>query len=215
VKLYLGDCLEVMRKIPDKSIDMVLADPPYGTTACKWDSVIPLDKMWYELKKLIKTNGAVVLTATNPFASTLIVSNISLFRYEWVWDKTRGYNFQQANFCPMKSHELALVFSKSNCVYSGGKETMRYFPRKTEGKEYIGNIGTTKLLHNNTMKKLNKKMSGRFPLTIQTFKKEIPPSVLLLRYCATGARLNSFLTSPFGRPKCDIRISLSGFCSRR
>ena len=87
IKLIHGDCIEKMREIPDNSIDMVLCDPPYGTTACKWDSVIPFDAMWERLNKLIKPNGAIVLFGSEPFTSALIMSNTKMFKYEWIWFK--------------------------------------------------------------------------------------------------------------------------------
>jgi len=171
-KIYNIDCIQGMKQIDNCSVDMIFCDLPYGTTACKWDTIIPFEQLWEQYNRIIKDNGAIVLFATNPFSSTLITSNIKMFRYEWIWDKTRGSNFQQANYCPMKSHEQILVFSKSNCVYSSGKETMKYNPQKTDGENYISNIGSANLLHNNNMKKLNKVNSDRFPLTIQTFKKD-------------------------------------------
>lgn len=93
INLMLGDCLERMREIPAGSVDMVLTDPPYGTTACKWDSIIPLEPMWEQLKRIIKPNGAIVLFASQPFTSLLVASNIKDFKYCWVWDKVRASNF--------------------------------------------------------------------------------------------------------------------------
>ena len=87
INLMLGDCLERMKEIPDGSVDLILADPPYGTTACKWDSVIPLEPMWNELKRIIKPNGAIVLFGSEPFSSALRMSNIKQYKYDWVWDK--------------------------------------------------------------------------------------------------------------------------------
>ena len=125
-----GDCLELMNGIPDKSIDMILADLPYGTTACSWDSVINLDKLWLQYERIIKDNGAIVLTASQPFTTELINSNKQLFRYEWIWKKAVGSNFGAVKYQPMKEHESVLVFSK---------ETHKYFPileeRKGSGAE--------------------------------------------------------------------------------
>ena len=92
-KLYEGDCLEIMPSLDDKSFDMILCDLPYGTTACKWDSIIPLEPLWNEYKRLIKDNGAIVLTASQPFTTELISSNYDMFRYEWIWNKkgTTGF----------------------------------------------------------------------------------------------------------------------------
>ena len=110
--LHLGNCLDVMRGIPDGSVDMVLTDPPYGTTACKWDSVIPFEPMWAQLKRIVKPNGAIVLTASQPFTSALVMSNVAMFKYCWVWDKVRPSGFQIAKYVPMKRHEDVVVFCR-------------------------------------------------------------------------------------------------------
>jgi site-specific DNA-methyltransferase (adenine-specific) len=106
-----GDCLERMKEIPDGSVDMILTDPPYGTTACKWDSIIPLEPMWEQLKRVIKPNGAIVMTASQPFTTTLISSNMKMFKYCWVWDKKKGGNIQVLKWQPYKIHEDVVVFS--------------------------------------------------------------------------------------------------------
>ena len=112
-KLFHGDCLEVMDMLIAKGIkvDCILTDPPYGTTACKWDSVIPFDAMWERLNKLIKNNSAIILFGSQPFTSALISSNIKWFKYELIWDKTFGRQPQLANIQPMKQHENILIFS--------------------------------------------------------------------------------------------------------
>jgi site-specific DNA-methyltransferase (adenine-specific) len=122
----LGDCLERMKEIPDGSVDMILADPPYGTTACKWDSVIPLEPMWGQLKRVIKPNSAIVMTASQPFTTALIASNIGMFRYCWVWHKTRPSNFPLAKKQPMKYHEDIVVF---------GIKSPKYFPVMVKGEK--------------------------------------------------------------------------------
>ena len=109
--IYNGDCLEVMKDIPSGSIDMVLADPPYGTTACKWDTIIPFEPMWEQLKRVIKQNGAIVLTASQPFTSALIMSNIKMFRYCWYWHKSKPTGFPNANYMPLRDVENIVVFS--------------------------------------------------------------------------------------------------------
>ena len=124
-KIYNEDCLEGMKRIPDKSIDMILADLPYGTTNCKWDTIIPLEPLWEQYERIIKDNGAVVLTASQPFSSALVMSNPKLFRYEWVWDKKNPTNFAMAKKQPLKYHETILVFAK--------KQT-EYYPIKWRGK---------------------------------------------------------------------------------
>jgi len=110
IKLIQGDCLEKMKDIPDRSIDMVLTDPPYGTTACKWDSVIPLEPMWEQLNRLIKPNGAIVLFGSEPFSSTVRTSNINHYKYDWIWEKTKAGNFALCRKNPMKYHENISVF---------------------------------------------------------------------------------------------------------
>jgi site-specific DNA-methyltransferase (adenine-specific) len=110
IELMHGDCLDMMHAIPDGSVDMVLADPPYGTTACKWDSIIPLEPMWEQLKRVIKPNGAIVMTASQPFTTTLISSNMEMFKYCWVWDKKKPGNIFLAKTQPMKVHEDVVVF---------------------------------------------------------------------------------------------------------
>ena len=124
INLMHGDCLELMAQIPDGSVDMVLCDLPYGTTACKWDSVIPFEPLWAHYKRVIKRNGAIVLTASQPFTTALAASNLASFRYSWVWDKKFAGNFMQANRMPLRVHEDALVFAF-------GDKMPRYYPQKT------------------------------------------------------------------------------------
>ena len=110
IKLYNADCLEKMKDIDDKSVDMILADLPYGTTACKWDTIIPFEPLWEQYNRIIKDNGAIVLTASQPFTSALVMSNPDMFRYSWVWEKEQGVNFLSAKKNPMRVHEDVLVF---------------------------------------------------------------------------------------------------------
>jgi site-specific DNA-methyltransferase (adenine-specific) len=125
VDLMLGDCLEMMGEIEDGSVDMVLCDPPYGTTACKWDAVIPFEPMWAGVKRVLKKNGAAVFTASQPFTSALVMSNVSDFAHEWVWNKRFAANFVQAKRQPLKDHENVLVFGM------GGRQPT-YFPQMVE-----------------------------------------------------------------------------------
>jgi len=118
-----GDCLEVMKDIPDKSIDMILCDLPYGTTACKWDTIIPFEPLWEQYKRIIKDNGAIVLTASQPFTSALVMSNIKMFKYEWVWDKILHSNPLISKKQPLNAHENIVVFYKSQCTYNPQMET--------------------------------------------------------------------------------------------
>lgn len=114
----LGNCLEVMKEIPDGSIDMILCDLPYGTTTCSWDSIIPFEALWEQYERIIKENGAIVLTASQPFASALAMSNIKLFKYEWIWVKDRKTLPMQAKKRPMGGHENVLVFYKALPTYN-------------------------------------------------------------------------------------------------
>lgn len=116
--ICLGDCLEVMKDIPDGSIDMILCDLPYGTTACKWDSVIPFEPLWDHYRRITKPTSAIVLTASQPFTTALIVSNLSEFRYCWVWDKGRPSNPQLAKKQPLKTHEDIAVFYRKHGTYN-------------------------------------------------------------------------------------------------
>lgn len=115
--LILGDCLEKMKDIPDKSVDMILCDLPYGTTACKWDVVIPFEPLWIQYKRIIKDRGAIVLNASQPFTSALVSSNFKMFKYEWIWDKKKPSGFQLAKVRPMINHENILVFCKKSSFY--------------------------------------------------------------------------------------------------
>jgi site-specific DNA-methyltransferase (adenine-specific) len=118
IELIQGDCLEKMKGIPDGSIDMILCDLPYGTTACKWDIIIPFEHLWEKYKRIIKDNGAIVLTASQPFTSALVMSNIKMFKYSWVWKKSRKTGFQMARLRPMKEHEDVLVFYQKQPTYN-------------------------------------------------------------------------------------------------
>jgi site-specific DNA-methyltransferase (adenine-specific) len=134
--LMQGDCLELMATIPDGSVDMVLTDPPYGTTACKWDSVIPFETMWEQLKRVTKRNGAIVMTASQPFTSALVMSNVKMFKYCWVWEKSRPTGHVHARNKPMKKHEDVVVFSGGTTVHvSQSLNRMTYNPQGVRQKK--------------------------------------------------------------------------------
>ena len=118
VELKQGDCLELMKNIPDGSVDLVLTDPPYGTTACKWDSVIPFEPMWAQLNRIIKPNGAICLFGSEPFSSALRMSNIKNFKYDWVWKKPRGTGHLNSKKQPLRDVENVSVFYKKQCTYN-------------------------------------------------------------------------------------------------
>ena len=119
--LKQGDCLELMKDIPDNSIDMILCDLPYGTTNCKWDTPINLAKLWELYNRIIKDNGAILLFAQTPFDKVLGCSNLSMLRYEWIWEKTQATGHLNANKMPMKAHENILVFYKHLPIYNPQK----------------------------------------------------------------------------------------------
>tara|TARA_R110000764_G_C10876731_1_gene368548 strand:+ start:43 stop:774 length:732 start_codon:yes stop_codon:yes gene_type:complete len=130
INLIKGECLEAMKDIPSGSVDAIITDPPYGTTRCKWDSVIDLDLMWEQLNRIIKPNGAVVLFAQTPFDKVLGVSNLKTLRYEWVWEKTQATGHLNSKKMPMKAHENILVFYKKLPTYN---------PQKTTGHKPVNN----------------------------------------------------------------------------
>lgn len=116
-KIHHADAMDLLRAIDDNSVDLVLCDLPYGVTACAWDSIIPIEPMWAQLKRVVKQRAAIVLTATQPFTSRLVSSNYEMFRYEWIWVKERGMGFQIAKHRPLMQHESALVFSHQSPNY--------------------------------------------------------------------------------------------------
>lgn len=163
-EILLGDCLELMKDIPNGSIDMILADLPYGTTACKWDSVIPLDLLWNEYKRIIKPNGAIVLTSSQPFTTKLISSNYDMYRYNWVWHKTRPSNFPLAKKQPMKYHEDVCVFGIKSPNYYPQMIKSDKIRKKGKNDGYRGfNKGLEKPEY------LDKEYTDFYPSSIQTF----------------------------------------------
>lgn len=163
--LYLGDTLEVMSKFADRSVDMILCDLPYGTTACKWDTVIPFDPLWEQYKRIIKPNGAIVLFASQPFTSALVMSNPSGFKYSWVWEKSKASNFVQVKHQPLKNFEDVLVFT--GC---GGRAS--YSPQMVEGEAYKPRAGKKKTeVYNEIPNHMfrNGSDGARYPKAIQYF----------------------------------------------
>lgn len=168
-EILLGDCLELMKDIPNGSIDMILADLPYGTTQCKWDSIIDLNKLWEQYERIIKPNGAIVLTAAQPFTSILVMSNLKLFKYDWVWKKPKGTGHLNAKKQPMRDKEDVLVFYKNQCTYN---------PQWTWGEPY-SNLKSGKTAKPSTAEVSGKYMNGaeyrngsdgrRYPKQVQEF----------------------------------------------
>jgi site-specific DNA-methyltransferase (adenine-specific) len=128
IKLMQGDCLELMKGIPDGSVDMILCDLPYGTTACKWDSVIPFEPLWEQYKRIIKDNGAIVLFGSEPFSTELRHSNLKMFKYDWIWVKNNAVGFTNAKLKPMNKHEIISVFSNGKTA-NRNPNNMPYYPQ--------------------------------------------------------------------------------------
>lgn len=164
VNLILGDCLEEMQNIPDGSVDMILCDPPYGTTACKWDSVIPFEPMWKQLNRIIKPNGAICLFGSEPFSSALRMSNIKHFKYDWYWNKIRGVGHLNAKRQPMKSVETISVFYKKQCCYN---PQMR--PR--EKSRTSKNNNSQKVFGNCRNNFVGETLKEKYPVSLITFSK--------------------------------------------
>ena len=166
-KIYNMDCLEGMKDIENKSIDMILCDLPYGTTACKWDTIIPFDLLWLQYERIIKDNGAIVLTASQPFTSSLIMSKSKLFKYSWVYQKNKASNFMLAKKQPLKNHEDVCVFYKKQPTYT---PQMKWKGIRDKRKIY-----TSKKIYNElydgviTVKSHSKDNGWRYPQSIIPF----------------------------------------------
>ena len=163
MKLIHGDCIEKMKDIPDNSIDMVLCDPPYGTTACKWDSIIPLEPMWEQLKRVIKPRGAIVMTAMQPFTSVLVCSNLKMFKYQWVWQKEAGTGLLNAKKQPLRDHEDVCVFYSKQPTYN---------PQYTEGKPYVAKKGGETSNYNPSGNVTTVSDGKRYPKTVLKFNRD-------------------------------------------
>jgi len=168
MKLIHGDCLKEMFDIPDRSVDMVCCDMPYGTTACKWDTVLPLDMLWHHYKRICKDNAAIVLFASQPFTSTLVMSNRKFFKYQWVFEKSLPVGHGYAKFRPMGNHEDICVF---------GKGKTKYYPRMTpRDKPRIYTRKKASLSGSSSMTSHDgktRKLEGKYPTTIQRFNTSV------------------------------------------
>ena len=182
-KLILGDCLEELKKISDKSVDIVLTDPPYGTTQCKWDSVIPFEPMWKQLKRIVKDNGCIALFGTEPFSSHLRLSNLDWFKYDWVWNKKKPSNIFLVKKQPLKNIELISIFYNKQPTYNPQptlKSTGKGFSQKNHNSYHkdqtkgiakvidnrnTSNVGYPKVLldHIKVLNNLSKDKSGLHP----------------------------------------------------
>ena len=164
IDLRQGDCLEIMKEIPEKSIDMILCDLPYGTTARnEWDCIIPFTQLWAGYERIIKDNGCIALFGQPPFDKKLACSNLKLFRYEWVWQKTQGTGHLNAKKMPMKAHENILIFYKSLPTYK---------PQMRTGKPYVckSGRGSTNYREQNSVVTVN--TGGRYPIDVLTYHSE-------------------------------------------
>ena len=167
VDIYKGDCLEILPTINDSSVDMIMADLPYGTTACKWDSIIPLEPLWKELNRISKPNAAMVFNAAQPFTTTLATSNMSNFRYEWIWEKPQGTNPMNVKIMPLKSHENILVFYNKKPTYNPQMWYSTPYSGFSSEQSKIGEVyGSAKSKHRNNPE------GSRYPKTILKFKQE-------------------------------------------
>ncbi|KAB2456637.1 site-specific DNA-methyltransferase [Bacillus cereus] len=169
-QVFNMDCLEGMKMIPDKSVDMILCDLPYGTTACKWDSIIPFDLLWQQYERIIKDNGAILLTASQPFTTKLIASNMKLFRYEWIWKKGNHVTgFPNANRMPLKNHENVLVFYK---------KLPKYYPQdlilldKPIKKKEIRNMKIMGKRNNESLNNVYVKKYTNYPKSVIDFPRD-------------------------------------------
>lgn len=165
MRLMKGDCLERMKEIESGSVDMVLTDMPYGTTQCKWDSVIDLEIMWFEVERIAKENAAIIFTAAQPFTSVLTCSNLKLFKYDLIWDKPAGTGFFNAKKMPLRNHESVLVFYKKLPVYN--PQMTHGHERKTATKRDVNSE-----CYGKAMKTTQYDSTSRYPRSIQRFSSD-------------------------------------------
>ena len=184
MQLFNDDCLKVLPTIPDKSIDLILTDPPYGKTQCKWDSVIPFEPMWNQLIRVIKDNGCIALFGSEPFSSNLRMSNIKQFKYDWVWQKEQGTGFGNAKKQPLRNLEIISIFYKNQCLYNPQKSKGKPYKTKSKSGNHKGSVYEDGGL--NSIITVNE--GNRFPLQLLKFnrdKNKIHPTqkpVALLEY---------------------------------
>lgn len=174
IDLLFGDCLKVMKSIPDGSVDMVLCDLPYGTTQCKWDVVIPFDDLWKEYRRIVKQNGAICLFGTEPFSSRLRMSNINEFKYDWIWDKVKGTGFLNAKKQPMRGHEIVSVFYRKQCTYN--PQMTHGHARKISSAEHKRNCIKTEVYGEHGLTCYDS--TDRYPRSIQVFSTDVQKSAL-------------------------------------
>lgn len=171
-ELWHGDCLELMKNIPEKSIDCIIADLPYGSTRCHWDIIIPFEPLWEQYNRIIKDTGAVVLFGTEPFSSYLRLSNLKNYKYDWIWDKVKGTGFLNAKRQPMRNHELISIFYKKQCTYNPqktyGHKRKKSYRRKELQTEVYGEMRSD----------CTYESTERYPRSIQIFSTDTQKSSL-------------------------------------
>lgn len=167
--LINDDCLNAMKFIPDNSISMILTDPPYGTTACKWDSIIPLEQMWEQLKRVIKPKGAIVMTASQPFTTTLIASNMKMFKYCWVWEKSKATGHLNAKKRPLVKHEDIVVFYSKQPTYNPQGLVEKQVPTISKGDRGRKGVGSSGECYNKAEKDAIQTHTN-YPLSITKHK---------------------------------------------
>jgi DNA modification methylase len=169
INLKLGDCLELMKEIPDGSVDAIITDPPYGTTACKWDSVIDFDLMWEQLNRIIKPNGAIVLFGSEPFSSALRMSNIKNYKYDWVWEKSKATGHLNAKKRPLVKHELFHIFYKKQPTYNPQDLIKKEKPTISKGNRGRKGDGSSGDVYGKATKDAIQTHTN-YPLSIQKFQ---------------------------------------------
>lgn len=181
IKLFCEDCFNIFSQIEDKSIDLILCDLPYGTTACKWDSVLPLESLWIEYKRVIKDRGIVCLFGQEPFSSAVRMSNIEMYRYDWIWQKEKPSNFQLMGYQPGRVHENIMIFSKAKSCYLKNGNTAVYYPimekrekvRKANVKIYGDSSKNILHSYKNGEKDNFKIYEEKHPISVLHFNNEI------------------------------------------
>jgi len=169
-QVICGDCIEVMKQMPNKCMDSIICDLPYGTTACSWDTIIPFEPLWEQYKRIIKDNGVIVLTASQPFTSALVMSNLEMFRYEWIWEKQKASNFMSMKYQPAKYHENIVVFSKCKHIYN----PIMWETENRDTRKVINNPITNKESHLGKIIRTRSEDTGfRYPKSILKIDKSI------------------------------------------
>lgn len=172
INLLLGDCLELMENIPDNSVDMILCDLPYQRTQCEWDIMISLGKLWNQYNRITKERTPIVLFGIEPFSSMLRMSNLSMYKYDWVWDKVRGTGFLNSKKQPMRNHEFVHVFYKKQCLYNPQITHGHQLKQSNKSKELQSDV------YGKTAKNCKYSSTSRYPRSIQVFSTDTQKSAL-------------------------------------